>query len=501
MTISRLQGAPISAAMYFKAAYDGDSRVIQQYISENMDNPDAINIRMTAEDIKASGVGHQGYRALDLATYSLRYDVIKLLAALPSLEIHYPDSLPLPEDCEDPLFFAILLTKEKVECLLHHPKANLNRKNEDGETLLLYACKKVHRDVGIIECLLAKPNLDVNTGQPLGEFLSNLPKLQCDESRKINILQLFINHPNLDLQALMTSWGICYNKSLACYPDIWMQLFSRPGIPINSRGNFQMTPLMWVASLNNENANDLAVKTILKHPDLDINLSDRHSATALMRAISMSNIKIVRALCERADLKIDYVDKEGNTALMKAAERGSFEIVSVVLDKQHPDITIKNQAGKTAEELAANDDIRELIRKSTPENRRVAYIEARNHAAERSDEQQENMVKLSCGDIVSQLDFIQANFNNNIDNESFNAVLMRMSELLMSMGNHDDAARVLLQTAASRGDSIAKGIEDRFLPSSSTNTQAISSRLFEPPAPKKQKLADDDVSSLHGLSK
>ncbi|NXR80594.1 RN5A ribonuclease, partial [Pycnonotus jocosus] len=71
---------------------------------------------------------------------------------------------------------------------------------------------------------------------------------------------------------------------------------------------------------------------LLEH-GVDVKSKDECGKTALILAVEMESLELVRALLEKDEINIDDADEEGNTALMVAVEKGEQEIAKLLCEK------------------------------------------------------------------------------------------------------------------------------------------------------------------------
>lgn len=135
---------------------------------------------------------------------------------------------------------------EKIDLLLDRPGIDINARDDEGMTLLMYAARK--RNSTTLDKILAYPGIDVSIKDGnLRTFLHCL----CSSGRYYNISSI----PGLDINAQDSSYG--------------------------------MTALMLVCAVESEYIFDM-VYFITNYPGVDVNKSDINGKTAL-HAICMSN--------------------------------------------------------------------------------------------------------------------------------------------------------------------------------------------------------------------
>lgn len=131
-------------------------------------------------------------------------------------------------------------------------------------------------------------------------------------NRNTNILQLFLQDPNLDVNAKDNQgWTtlICsaYNNDL----DAVAHLLQHPKIDVNATSVVKRTALMYAAKENNHRI----VTQLLQCPNIDVNATDIFGWTALMRATYHNHIKVIRQLLQHPAIDVTIRNKEMQTAL------------------------------------------------------------------------------------------------------------------------------------------------------------------------------------------
>ncbi|KFZ67141.1 2-5A-dependent ribonuclease, partial [Podiceps cristatus] len=71
---------------------------------------------------------------------------------------------------------------------------------------------------------------------------------------------------------------------------------------------------------------------LLEH-HVDVNSKDECGKTALILAVEMQSLDLVKALLEKGEIDIDDADQEGNTALMVAVEKNYYNIAELLCEK------------------------------------------------------------------------------------------------------------------------------------------------------------------------
>lgn len=221
--------------------------------------------------------------------------------------------------------------EKKVWEMLNTPGINVNVKDQEGNTLLIWATKK--RNMDIVSLLLEKGgvNLDVQTK----DSFNTTPLLHATLSGNINLVNL-----------LLEKLG---NK-----------------LDVNAKNNAGLSPLMYALKSNKK---EIALLLIEKGGDqLNINAKDTEGNSPIHLAVINEDLKIITLLLEKWNAKIDVnsPNNSGNTPLHMAVFFGNKEIVTLLLEKG-ADVNAKNNDNETPLSNATGE-IKELLEKYAKDN-------------------------------------------------------------------------------------------------------------------------------------
>ncbi len=191
--------------------------------------------------------------------------------------------------------------------------ADVNAKNNEGKTALMWAAMFGHADVAEI---LLKHGANVNAKDNDG-------------------------------------WTALMKAAKYGHADV-AEVLLKHGADVNANNNNGKTALMFAA----ENGHADVAEVLLKH-GADVNAEDDDGMTALMFAAGYGHVDVAEVLLKHgANVNAKYND--GKTALMNAAENGQADVADVLL-KHGADVNAKDKYGKTALMFAEEGRHREII--------------------------------------------------------------------------------------------------------------------------------------------
>ena len=177
-----------------------------------------------------------------------------------------------------------------VNLLLRCPHINVNHKDCDGETPLIYACKT--EQVSIVGCLLRCPAIDLNI-----------------KSRR-------------NSSALIEA--CCYHSNY----HILNLLLQCPQLNVNQVCQHGFTALMMVVTEGYRSPT--IVKQLLQHPAIAVNMQNTLGETALLIACKRQDTTIIKLLLHHPDTRIDIADFQGRTPLWLARKTRAQQVVTLL---------------------------------------------------------------------------------------------------------------------------------------------------------------------------
>lgn len=171
------------------------------------------------------------------------------------------------------------------------------------------------------------------------------------------MLKANININALDVDGLSAlHWAILKQNN-----DVFSVLLSADDINVNIK-EFENkdTPLIIASRFNNLEA----VKLLIDHPNIDINLRNRIDRTALSEAVINENLDVVNILVEESNIDVTALDFMNDSLLTWASIKGYVFLVEVLLEKNIIDVNFQDVFDETALHFAAKYghlDIVELL--------------------------------------------------------------------------------------------------------------------------------------------
>jgi 26S proteasome non-ATPase regulatory subunit 10 len=191
----------------------------------------------------------------------------------------------------------------------------LARKDEDGRTLLHWACAQ--KEWNPLVPLLLKAGSTIDT---------------CDEA---------------GFTPLHSSCSCGNTQVVECLLDAVQSLASMEQIVNAKTQDSQLTPLHCAASKNNVEI----CKLLIHKGHASVNVVDKHGYTPLMRAAQKGNNDCLKLLLDNGAL-CNLRNRQGDTALHLACEMGYRETVEILL-AAGIDASILNEEGYRARDLLA----------------------------------------------------------------------------------------------------------------------------------------------------
>jgi ankyrin repeat protein len=147
----------------------------------------------------------------------------------------------------------------------------------------------------------------------------------CEEISKL------LKDPNVNLERVTRGMKPIHCAASNRNPKVLELLLLDPRVDVNSRADYEMTPLCFaVISKHIEN-----VKLLLAHPDIDVNLTDfdGHSPLYFASLTPNQNCSVFRSIFNDARIDFEKRDIFGNNVLNYAREYENNDVASALLRK------------------------------------------------------------------------------------------------------------------------------------------------------------------------
>ena len=222
-----------------------------------------------------------------------------------------------------PLIAACKFKNYDIAKLLLEKGADVNAKNDNGETALIIAAQNDHTE--IVKLLLEKgakydPFYKTNDG-----FTYLMAFARCGLT---NYCQELLNKgADVNAKKSNSGWTALMLAAYKGHTET-VQLLLEKGADVNAKNfNDERTALIWAAGKGHTKI----VKLLLEN-GADVNAKDIDGRTALMLAANNGHTKIVQILIENG-ADVNAKDRWGSTVLTYPAANGHTEIVQLLLEK------------------------------------------------------------------------------------------------------------------------------------------------------------------------
>ena len=244
----------------------------------------------------------------DLKKYCNNYNETLFMAAcmggnyeIAKIFSEYEDVSVCNEIAQTTLMFAAAGGNIKIiKLILEKYPDELNRKDEDNATALIYACKNNKKEA--VKYLLSLPNIEINTLSDEGTALH----LSCWEDSLPEIFDMLINHSKIDVN-IADEYGntplmiACRN---GCFSAA-RKLLEKPGIHgVNLRNkNGDTTFILSCGNWDEDNSE--FIDYLLANFEIDINDVNQWGNSALSAACACGNVNIVKTLLQQKDIDVN----------------------------------------------------------------------------------------------------------------------------------------------------------------------------------------------------
>ncbi len=201
------------------------------------------------------------------------------------------------------------------------------------ENMLLLACKNNQKSV--VAAFLKRGSADVNKRDESG----NTPLAYACKNNALDLVKLLLDHgADVGLENQRSRTPLHFAAEGGNYQIISMLI--EAGADVNCTDKNGVTPLMLLAEHGRA---DAALK-LLKCPGIDISVEDHNNRTAIDYATASGQARLVQALSAAGE---EHTDSFGNTTLHHACWNNQGEVVKALLEKDSAQINKLNNDGET----------------------------------------------------------------------------------------------------------------------------------------------------------
>ncbi|KAJ5160851.1 Pfs NACHT and Ankyrin domain protein [Penicillium canariense] len=233
--------------------------------------------------------------------------------------------------------------------LLDTGKADINAKDNDGQTPLLYAAASGHE--AMVKLLLARDGADVNAKDSSGRT----PLIWAAANGREAVAKLLLDTGKADIDA---------KDNDDQTPLIWAAAIGREAVAkllldtgkadVNAKDNDDQTPLLWAAA----NGREAVAKLLLDTGKADVNATDNNGRTPLiwaatndqtlrLWAVKNGQEAVAELLLDTGKADVDAKDNNGRTPLIWAAANGREAMAKLLLETGKADVNAKDTNGRT----------------------------------------------------------------------------------------------------------------------------------------------------------
>lgn len=245
-----------------------------------------------------------------------------------------------------PLMKAILEGDEQIINLLVSDQANLNAKNADGCTTLMWAIQEDQPETTIKILIDAGGDLDIQQGEGLTSMGYTALMWSISENKQEIVKMLIDAGANPNTRQKEGCWSDEYTPLMLAgrenKQDIIKMLIETGKVDLNSKDKNGQTAFMLAVGENRQEI----IKTLIETDQVDLNSKDNNGQTALMLAALLGRKESLQLLID-ADADLDIQNDEGDTALMIATSNKDSEVVEMLVNAR-ADLDIQNNKGDTA---------------------------------------------------------------------------------------------------------------------------------------------------------
>ena len=244
-----------------------------------------------------------------------------------------------------------------ITFFLASPTLNVHRRDESGKTLLHYAVQWNHASV--LKLLLAA-GADVNAMDNDGHtpldycrrydaegcyaLLTQTNGKRNDKQDPPLILRIHAHEPGRLREVLQGGADVNATDSDGCPALVWAIIHAAR------------------AQEAYRNAALECLHILLKHPEININQSDKKGCLPLHHAVAVGSTECIRLLLQTGDCDINQADRQGTTALHLALSSDKTACAHLLVTAPGINVHLPNKHGETPLHLAAAHGNADMVR-------------------------------------------------------------------------------------------------------------------------------------------
>ncbi|KAK4243163.1 ankyrin repeat-containing domain protein [Corynascus novoguineensis] len=264
------------------------------------------------------------------------------------------DVNPKDNDGWTPLLWAAMNGHEVVvQMLLDTGKVDVNSKDKDGQTPLSLAARNGYEVV--VKMLLDTGKVDVNLKDKIGRT----PLSWAAWRRHEAVVKMLLDTGKVDADSKDNDGRTPLSYAAwEGHEAVVKMLLDTGRVDVDLKDNDGKTPLSWAAWGGYEEV----VQMLLGTGKVDVDSKDNNGRTPLSWAAENKREEVVNMLLDIGKVDADSKDNDGRTPLWWAAFSGSKAVVQMLLDTGKVDIDLKDNNGRTPLSCAAKNRCEEVVK-------------------------------------------------------------------------------------------------------------------------------------------
>ena len=266
------------------------------------------------------------------------------------------------EDITTPLLAAVSKQHHtSVELLVGSPTIDINARNPDGSTALLWAVRYATYVSPTVKSLLASPGIDVN----LSDFEGWSPLARVVSIGTLPLVKRLLDVPDINpncqtgygdtplMLAAMKAWSDGGSDGDKLEVDnIWIEILQRLMKHKRTDVNIIARPGYTALSTAAGSGRTKAMEILFTAPTLNVNLKGPSGTAPLSYAVSRGQNEAIILLLNHPDIDVNVQDHEGRTPLFLAVFYAYSPALELLLAAKDIDATIRDHKGRLPMEIA-----------------------------------------------------------------------------------------------------------------------------------------------------